>query len=161
MFLSSLSLPFYYFLFALQTRNQSKFRIMMMRFYAFLLGLSLLQIGVILQFPDVFVVKDTVISIIFMGILTGAIYPIASIGRKSDDGYTFIILAYISIGLRFILSLCFIVYYKLTRSHYELSFIFAFFASYILYTLFDIYWLTAKLRPILKEKASTNEPNNK
>lgn len=95
-----------------------------------------------------------------MGILTAAIYPIASIGRKSSDGYTFITTAYISIGLRFIMSLCYIVYYKLTRTQYELSFIFAFFASYILYTVFEIYWLTAKLRPILKEKAGTNESNN-
>ncbi len=134
---------------------------MHIKFYLYLIAITLFQVGIVLGFPETFVVKDTVISIIFMGILTGAIYPIASIGRKSDDGYTFIISAYISIGLRFILSLCFIVYYKLTRSHYELSFIFAFFASYILYTLFEIYWLTAKLRPILKEKASTNEPNNK
>lgn len=133
---------------------------MVFRFYAFLSGLALLQVGIVLRFPVVFVVKDTVISIIFMGILTAAIYPIAMIGRKSNDGYTFIISAYISIGLRFILSLCFIVYYKLTRTHYELSFIFAFFTSYILYTIFEIYWLTAKLRPILKEKTSTNESNN-
>lgn len=131
------------------------------RFYALLFGLTLLQIGIITAFPETFVVKDTVISIIFMGILTGAIFPIAMVGRKSDDGYTFIIAAYISIGIRFLLSLCFIVYYKITRTHYDLSFIFAFFASYILYTIFEIYWLTAKLRPILKEKASTNESNNK
>jgi hypothetical protein len=134
---------------------------MVIKFYSYLIALTLFQIGLVLAFPDIFVVKDTVISIIFMGILTAAIYPIAMIGRKSDDGYTFITTAYISIGLRFILSLCFIVYYKLTRTHYELSFIFAFFASYILYTVFEIYWLTAKLRPILKEKASTNESNNK
>jgi hypothetical protein len=133
---------------------------MLIRFYSFLLALTFFQISVILALPSLFVVKDTVISIIFMGILTAAIYPIASIGRKSADGYTFITTAYIAIGLRFILSLCFIVYYKLTRSHYELSFIFAFFASYILYTVFEIYWLTAKLRPILKEKDSTNESNN-
>ena len=133
---------------------------MLYRFYALLIGLTLLQVGIVLAFPETFVVKDTVISIIFMAILTAAIFPIAMIGRKSDDGYTFIIAAYISIGLRFILSLCFIVYYKITRSHYELSFIFAFFTSYILYTIFEIYWLTAKLRPILKEKTSTNESNN-
>lgn len=134
---------------------------MVIKFYSYLIALTLFQIGLVLAFPNIFVVKDTVISIIFMGILTAAIYPIAIIGRKSSDGYTFITTAYISIGLRFILSLCFIVYYKLTRTHYELSFIFAFFASYILYTVFEIYWLTAKLRPILKEKASTNESNNK
>jgi hypothetical protein len=133
---------------------------MILKFYSYLIGLTLLQTGVILSFPGLFEVKDTVISIIFMGILTGSIYPIAMIGRRSADGYTFITTAYISIGLRFILSLCFIVYYKMTRSHYELSFIFSFFVSYILYTVFEIYWLTAKLRPILKEKSSTNEPNN-
>ncbi|AMS27276.1 hypothetical protein AEM51_09880 [Bacteroidetes bacterium UKL13-3] len=133
---------------------------MLIRFYAFLIGLTLLQVGIVMLFPVAFAVKDTVISIMFMAILTAAIYPIAVIGRKSDDGYTFIISAYISIGLRFILCLCFIIYYKLTRSHYELSFIFAFFGSYILYTIFEIYWLTAKLRPILKEKTSTNESNN-
>jgi hypothetical protein len=133
---------------------------MVIRFYSFLLGIAFLQIGLVMAFPDVFPMKDTVISIIFMGILTAAVYPIAMIGRKSSDGYTFVTAAYIAIGLRFILSLCFIVYYKITRTHYELSFIFAFFGSYILYTVFEIYWLTAKLRPILKEKASTNESNN-
>ena len=133
---------------------------MLFRFYAFLIGLTLLQVGLVLAFPFLFIVKDTVISIMFMAILTAAIFPIAALGRKSNDGYTFIISAYISIGLRFVLSLCFIVYYKMTRTHYELSFIFTFFTSYILYTIFEIYWLTTKLRPILKEKASTNESIN-
>jgi hypothetical protein len=130
------------------------------RFYLFLIGLTLLQAGIVMQLPRLLPVKDTLISILFFAILTAAIYPIASIGRKSTDGYTFVISAYLSIGLRFILSLCFVIYYKLTRTTYELGFILAFFASYILYTIFEIYWLTAKLRPIFKEKASTNESNN-
>lgn len=132
----------------------------MIRFYLVLIGITCLQVGIVLAFAEIFPVRDTVISIMFMGILTGMTYPIAAIGRRSSDGYTFVTSAYISIGLRFILSMCYIVYYKLTRTHYELSFIFAFFGSYILYTIFEIYWLTAKLRPILKEKASTNEPIN-
>lgn len=130
-------------------------------FYVYLIGLALLQVGVVLQIPHLLPVKDTVTTIIFFSILTAAIYPIASIGRKSNDGYTFVIAAYISIGLRFILSLCFIIYYKLTRTSYETGFILAFFGSYILYTIFEIYWLTAKLRPISTEKANTNEPNNR
>jgi hypothetical protein len=133
---------------------------MLSRFYLILAGLTLFQIGIVMQMPQILPVKDTIICIAFLGILTAAIYPIAAIGRKSLDGHTFIISAYLSIGLRFILSLCFIIYYKLTRSTYEVSFILAFFVSYILYTIFEIYWLTAKLRPILKEKASTNESNN-
>jgi len=111
-----------------------------------------MQIGIVMQLNNILPFKDTVTSIIFMAILTAAIYPIALFGRKSNDGYTFIISAYLSVGLRFILSLCFIVYYKITRSHYELSFILAFFTSYILYTIFEIYWLTTKLRPIKEEK---------
>ncbi len=129
-------------------------------FYVYLIGITLLQVGGVLQIPHLLPVKDTVTTIIFFCILTAVIYPIASIGRKSKDGYTFVIAAYISIGLRFILSLCFIVYYKLTRTSYETGFILAFFGSYILYTIFEIYWLTAKLRPISTEKANTNEPNN-
>jgi hypothetical protein len=129
-------------------------------FYLYLIGLMLVQVGIVMQMPHLLPVNDTVTTIIFFAILTAAIYPIARIGRKSNDGYTFVIAAYISIGLRFILSLCFVVYYKLTRTSYETGFILAFFASYILYTLFEIYWLTAKLRPISTEKANTNEPNN-
>lgn len=133
---------------------------MLLKFYLYLIGITLFQIGIVLQLPAILPVNDTVISIVFFAVLTAAIYPIAMIGRTSSDGYTFVISAYLSIGLRFILSLCFIIYYKLTRSAYEVSFILAFFVSYILYTIFEIYWLTAKLRPILKEKASTNESNN-
>lgn len=130
------------------------------KFYFYLMGITLVQIGIILQLPHLLPVQDTVISIIFMGILTAAIYPIARIGRKSSDGYTFVISAYITIGLRFLLSLSYIVYYKMTRTTYEMGFILAFFLSYILFTLFEIYWLTAKLRPNLNEKGSINEPNN-
>jgi hypothetical protein len=132
----------------------------MLKFYLYLLGITLFQIGIVMGMPSLLPVKDTVLSIVFFAVLTAAIYPIAAIGRQSSDGHTFVITAYLSIGLRFILSLCFIVYYKYTRSTYEISFILAFFTSYILYTIFEIYWLTAKLRPILKEKASTNESNN-
>jgi hypothetical protein len=132
----------------------------MLKFYLYLLGITLFQVGIVMGMPSLLPVKDTVLSIVFFAVLTAAIYPIAAIGRQSNDGHTFIITAYLSIGLRFILSLCYIVYYKYTRSTYEISFIFAFFVSYILYTIFEIYWLTAKLRPILKEKASTNESNN-
>jgi hypothetical protein len=134
---------------------------MTLKFYLYLVGITLLQIGIVLQLASLLPVTDTLISIIFMGVLTAAIYPIAMNGRKSNDGFTFVISAYASIGIRFILSLCFVVYYKITRSHYEMGFILAFFASYILYTLFEIYWLTTKLRPNLNEKASTNDSNNK
>jgi hypothetical protein len=129
-------------------------------FYCYLAAIALLQIIIVMQMPQLLLVTDTVTTIIFFAILTAVIYPIASMGRKSADGYTFVIAAYISIGLRFILSLCYVVYYKLTRTHYETSFILAFFASYILYTLFEIYWLTAKLRPISTEKPNTNESTN-
>lgn len=132
----------------------------MLKFYLYLMGITLFQVGIVMELPSLLPVKDTVLSIIFLAVLTGAIYPIAAIGRRSSDGHTFVISAYLSIGLRFILSLCFIVYYKYTRNTYDMGFILAFFASYILYTMFEIYWLTAKLRPILKEKASTNESNN-
>jgi len=132
----------------------------MLKFYLYLLGITLFQVGIVMELPSLLPVKDTVLSIVFLAMLTGAIYPIAAIGRRSSDGHTFVISAYLSIGLRFILSLCFIVYYKYTRSTYDMGFILAFFTSYILYTMFEIYWLTAKLRPILKEKASTNESNN-
>jgi hypothetical protein len=128
----------------------------MLKFYLYLFGITLLQIGIVMQMPSLLPVKDTILSIVFMAILTAAIYPIAAIGRQSNDGHTFVITAYLSIGLRFILSLAFIVYYKYTRSTYHIGFILAFFTSYILYTIFEIYWLTAKLRPILKEKAPTN-----
>lgn len=129
-------------------------------FYFYLVAITFLQIGITMQLPDLLPVNDTVISIIFMGIVTAAIYPIASIGRKSNDGHTFVMSAYITIGLRFLLSLCFILYYKITRTSYEMGFILAFFISYILFTIFEIYWLTAKLRPNLNEKGSINEPNN-
>jgi hypothetical protein len=129
-------------------------------FYIYVLAIALLQIGIVMQMPHLLPVNDTVTTIIFFAILTAAIYPIASIGRKSNDGYTFIIAAYISIGLRFILSLCYVVYYKLTRTSYDTGFILALFTSYILFTIFEIYWLTAKLRPISTEKPNHNESIN-
>lgn len=130
------------------------------RFYLFLLAITLIQIGIVTAIPNLVPVTDVVKAIAFFAILTGAIYPIANIGAGNKDRYTFITTAYISIGLRFILSMCYIVYYKLTRTQYELGFIFSFFASYIFYTVFEITSLTAKLRPNLKEKPSSNESNN-
>lgn len=134
---------------------------LLIQFYAILFGLTLILVGIVKTFPENFPTQDMISVLIFFMILTALIYPIAAIGRKSNDGYTFITAAYISIGLRFILSLCFVVYYKYTRSSYEVSFIIFFFIAYILYTLFEIYWLTAKLRPDLKDKTTSNDAINK
>jgi uncharacterized membrane protein len=133
----------------------------LVQFYIILFGLTILMAGSVNMLPQNFPTKDMISVLVFFMILTALIYPIAAFGRKSNDGYTFIAAAYISIGLRFILSLCFVVYYKYTRSTYEVSFILFFFIAYILYTLFEIYWLTAKLRPDLKDKTTSNDAINK
>jgi hypothetical protein len=132
----------------------------LIRFYIFLIAITLLQIGVALAIPQLIPVNDVIKAVVFFAILTAAIYPIANIGAGNKDGYTFITTAYLAIGIRFVLSMCYVVYYKLTRSTYELGFIFSFFISYIFYTLFEITSLTAKLRPNLKEKRSSNESTN-
>jgi hypothetical protein len=95
-----------------------------------------------------------------MTILTALIYPIAYMGAGKKDGYAFIISAYLTIGIRFIFSIFYILYYRYTRTNYELGFIFSFFITYIFYTVFEITSLTAKLRLDLKEKHSSNESNN-
>jgi hypothetical protein len=131
-----------------------------LRFYLFLVAITLVQVGVAMAIPQLIPVNDVVKAIIFMAVLTAAIYPIARIGKNQKAPHTFIITAYIAIGLRFILSMCYIVYYKLTRSTYDTGFIFSFFISYIFYTVFEITSLTAKLRPNLKGKPSSNESDN-
>ncbi len=130
-------------------------------FFMTLIAITAFQLVAIFLLQDSLPLKDTSTAIFFLAILTAAIFPIASIGKKSNDAYTFIISAYISIGVRFILSMCYILYYKYTRDHYPIGFIFAFFISYILYTIFEIYWLTAKLRPNLKENESSDGLTNK
>lgn len=128
-----------------------------LRFYLFLVAITLIQVGIVMAIPGLVPVKDTILAIVFFAILTGAIYPIASLGAGSKDGYTFITTAYISIGIRFLLSICYIVYYKLTRTSYDMGFIIAFFASYIFYTVFEIISLTAKLRPNFNGNAGHDE----
>lgn len=131
------------------------------RFFFYLIALTLVQVGIVLAIPELVPVNDVIRVIVFFAVLTAAIYPIANMGAGSKDGYTFITTAYIAIGLRFILSMCYVVYYKMTRTTYENGFIFSFFISYIFYTVFEITSLTAKLRPDLKAKQSSNEPGNK
>jgi hypothetical protein len=130
------------------------------RFYFFLLALTLFQIAIVWALPELLPVNDTVKAIIFLGVLTGAIFPIAHMGAGKKDGYLFITTAYLSIGLRFILSLCYIIVYRFTRTEYHKSFILAFFIAYIFYTVFEITSLTAKLRPDIKKKPSRNDVTN-
>ena len=131
-----------------------------LRFYFYLIAITLIQVGIALAIPQLIPVQDVIKAIVFFAILTAAIFPIANIGAGSKDGYTFITTAYIAIGIRFILSMCYVVYYKLTRTTYENGFIFSFFISYIFYTVFEITSLTAKLRPNLKGKTSSDESVN-
>lgn len=131
-----------------------------LRFYLYLLALTLFQVAVVMAVPQLVPVQDVIKAVVFLGILTAAIYPIARIGKGGHDPHTFIITAYIAIGLRFVLSMCYIVYYKLTRNSYDTGFIFSFFISYIFYTVFEITSLTAKLRPNLKGRPSSNESDN-
>jgi hypothetical protein len=130
------------------------------RFYLFLIAITLLQVGVVLAIPHLVPTDDVLKAVFFMAILTAVIYPIAHIGAGNKDAHTFIITAYLTIGIRFILSMCYILYYKYSRTNYELGFIFSFFITYIFYTVFEITSLTAKLRPDLKEKQSSNESTN-
>lgn len=130
------------------------------RFYFYLLALTLFQIAIVWALPEVMPTKDVVNAILFLAILTGAIYPIARMGAGQKDGYLFITSAYLTIGLRFILSLCYIIFYRYTRVEYHKSFILAFFISYIFYTVFEITSLTAKLRPDIKKKPSRNDVTN-
>lgn len=130
------------------------------RFYLYLVALTLIQIGIVLGFPHVFYTNECIKAILFLGLITGLSYPIANIGVGSKDGFTFISSAYLSIGIRLVLSMVYIVYYKLAKHPFNLSFIFTFFATYIFYTIFEIIYLTAKLRPNSKEKTSSNDSDN-
>lgn len=130
------------------------------RFYLYLVAITLIQVGIAMAIPQLIPVNDVIKAIVFFAILTAAIFPIAHMGAGNKDAYTFITTAYIAIGLRFILSMCYVVYYKLTRTTYENGFIFSFFISYIFYTVFEITSLTAKLRPNLKGKTSSDESVN-
>lgn len=122
------------------------------RFYALLLLITLLQLGIIYLLPQVNNWADNARAIVFLAILTAAIYPIASVGIGSKNGYAFITTAYLSIGLRFMFSIGYIVYYKYTRTSFDKGFIILFFVSYIFYTVFEITSLTAKLRPDTTKK---------
>lgn len=132
----------------------------LIRFYFFLIGITCLQLGIIALIPNLVPLADTQKAILFLAIVTACIYPIAKIGKGATDPQYFLVTTYIAIGIRFVLSLFFILYYKLTRSVYENGFIISFFLSYVFYTIFEITSLTTKLRPNLKEKQSSNESTN-
>jgi hypothetical protein len=131
-----------------------------LRFFIWLIAITLIQVGIVMLLSQHLPVNDVLQAILFFALLTVAIYPIAMTGTGRKDGYTFITTAYISIGLRFVLSMCYIVYYKQSHDTYHKGFIFAFFVSYIFYTVFEITSVTAKLRPDLKAKQSSNESDN-
>ncbi|MBP9186690.1 MAG: hypothetical protein KBG11_06320 [Bacteroidia bacterium] len=126
----------------------------LIRFYIYLVLLTLLQIGVVLFIPNLTPTKDTIEAILFFAILTGIVYRIANWGTAHKSPQHFLTATYISIGLRFVLSLFYVLYYKLTRTEYELGFIFSFFFSYVFYTIFEITSLTTKLRPDYTGKKS-------
>jgi hypothetical protein len=132
----------------------------LIRFTFLLLAVTLFQVGIVLAIPNIVPVNDTIKAIVFFATITAAIYPIARFGRNHSDPSMFINTAYISIGLRFVMSLCYVVYYKYTHMGYSKAFIISFFISYVFYTIFEITSLTAKLRPNSKEKNSSNESTN-
>ncbi len=86
----------------------------LIRFTFLLLAVTLFQIGIVLAIPNLVPVNDTIKAIVFFATITAAISPIARFGRNHSDPSMFINTAYISIGLRFIMSL---VMWFITNTH--------------------------------------------
>ncbi|MBW7845349.1 MAG: hypothetical protein H3C45_06840 [Bacteroidia bacterium] len=131
------------------------------RFFLYLVLITVIQIGCVFLLQDYLIVKDVLKVILFFAILTFAIYPISLIGKNHKDPSMFVNIAYITIGFRFIMSMVYILYYKYTHDFYPKSFIFSFFISYVFYTIFEITAVTVKLRPNLNNGKGGNDPANK
>jgi hypothetical protein len=130
------------------------------RFSLFLLLITLLLWAAI-QF---FIQSGTVVlpepestnTLLFFALLTLISFLISyrSLGK---DRFTFVNTAYGTFSLRMFATVLYIFFYLRDRGTYSKTFILLIFGVYIFYTLFEIYYLTAKLHPDLKRDKQRND----
>ncbi len=103
--------------------------------------------------------NDAYISVCFYCIITCLVFFIHYIGKKQGSEQ-FVLFNYIALGIRFISSLVYVLYYALTHKTYQFAFIIYFMLLFILYIVFEIYILTAKLRTDSGRNKATDEAVN-
>lgn len=99
---------------------------------------------------------ESTATLLFFAMLTLASFLLSyrSLGK---DRFTFVNTAYGTFSLRMFATVLYIFFYLRDRGTYSKSFILFIFAVYIFYTLFEIYYLTAKLHPDLKRDKQRND----
>lgn len=99
---------------------------------------------------------ESTTTLMFFAILTLVSFLLSyrSLGK---DRFTFVNTAYGTFSLRMFATVLYIFFYLRDRGTYSKSFILFIFAVYIFYTLFEIYYLTAKLHPDLKRDKQRND----
>ncbi len=114
-------------------------------------GLYLLQQNALALLPE----PESTTTLLFFALLTLLSFLLSyrSLGK---DRFTFVNTAYGTFSLRLFATIFYIFFYLRGRESYSKSFILLIFGVYIFYTLFEIYYLTAKLHPDLKR----DEPRN-
>jgi hypothetical protein len=122
--------------------------------FAFVLGI--LIYGVQHLQTSFYLNNWTYLVLVYLAILTAVNSWISFSGLKKDSR-TFITRIYSSIGLRFVFGIGFLVIYLIINPQKDLPFILAFLILYFLFTVFEIYFLVATLRPNSKSKQTVDE----
>ena len=129
-----------------------------LRFTLFLLLLTALLWTAVryLSLSGILPEQESTSTLLFFAMLTLASFLLSyrSLGK---DRFTFVNTAYGTFSLRMFATVLYIFFYLRNRGTYSKSFILFIFAVYIFYTLFEIYYLTAKLHPDLKRDKQRND----
>ncbi|MES2656093.1 MAG: hypothetical protein V4620_10920 [Bacteroidota bacterium] len=104
-------------------------------------------------------VNDALICVSFYCLVTCLVFFISYLG-KTQGNQQFVLFSYAALGLRFVSSLFYVLYYALTHKTYQLAFIFYFMLLFILFIVFEIYILTTKLRSDSGRNEATDEQSN-
>ncbi len=114
---------------------------------------------VITKFEINLSIKDANICVSFYCIVTCLVFFIHYLGKKQGNEQ-FVLFSYVALGIRFISSLIYVLYYALSHKTYQFAFIIYFMLLFILYIVFEIYILTAKLRTDSGRNKATDEAAN-
>lgn len=84
-------------------------------------------------------------ALLFFIVLTVFSYSYVASAKKQDNNF-FVKRFFITMGLRLIFCIIFLVIYMISRPEREPIFVLTFMILYLFYTMFEIYYLVSKLR---------------
>ena len=99
-----------------------------------------------------FLKKFTWASIAFFTLLSGIIYFLGTIGVSGKSNYAFITYIYVSMGIKMMLCVVMVFSYLFFFKPEKIFFIIPFFLLYILYTVFETFFLVKESQKFKMKK---------